>query len=284
MLAAIPALESAGIAAKLAPTTAPGTASGIARSAIKQGVKLVLACGGDGTIHEVINGMIPGDAVLGILPGGTANILARELRITLDPLKAARRIARWSPRRIAVGRATWTNGPAAAGTSQSSYFLCLAGVGFDAYVIHRLSRQLARTFGVAAYVVEAVRQVKRYSFPLVTFRTEKGEIAGSFAVVQRTERYAGWLHLAPGASVFKDQFTLCAFKSRHRSRYIRYALAILTGRHTRLADIELVQTCKVACAAADPQTTVYFELDGELAGHLPAAFELVPDALTVLVP
>jgi diacylglycerol kinase (ATP) len=284
MLEAVAVLESAGMAARLAPTTAPGTASQLARSAVEQGVRLVFACGGDGTIHEVINGMVPGDAALGILPGGTANILARELRMPLDPLRAARAISRWTPRRIAVGRATWMNGSAGEETPQRSFFLSLAGVGFDAYVIHKLQRHLATRFGVAAYVAGAVRQVFHYSFPLISFRTEDKEVTGAFAVVQRTERYAGWLHLAPGASVFKNQFTLCVLRTPRRSRYLRYALAILAGRHTRMADVELIQTCRVECAAADSLNPIYFELDGELAGCLPATFEIVPDALTVLVP
>lgn len=275
----IPVLEKAGIAAKLTPTTAPGTASRLARAAIERGVKLILACGGDGTIHEVMNGMISGGAVLGVLPGGTANIFARELAMPLDPLRAARAMQNWTPRRIAVGRATFENQ-----RRSSAYFLCLAGVGFDAHVIHKLSRMRAVRFGVAAYVAEAVSQIFQYSFPAISFRTNGKEIIGTYGVTQRTERYAGWLHLAPGASLFKDQFLLCVFKGKGRARYFRYAAALVARRHTRLADVELVETQKVECAAVDPSTPVYLELDGEFSGQLPATFELVPDALTVLVP
>jgi diacylglycerol kinase (ATP) len=279
MLESVGVLEAAGIAARLTPTTAPGTASRIARDAVERGVELILACGGDGTIHEVINGMVPGNATLAVLPGGTANIFARELRMPLDPLRAARAIPGWKPRRIALGRAGWGDG-----SEQSSYFLCLAGVGFDAFVIHKLPRERARAFGVAAYVSEAILRVLRYRFPQISFRTEGREIAATFGVVQRTKRYAGWLHLAPGQSVFKNQFLLCVFKGTGRARYFRYAAAILARRHTRLRDVEMIETCKVKCATADPSRTVYFELDGELTGQLPATFELVPDALTVLVP
>lgn len=279
MLEAVPVLESAGIAAKLTPTTAPGTAGLLAREAIARGAKLILACGGDGTIHEVMNGMIPGDGVLGVLPGGTANIFARELGMPVDPLRAARAIHKWKPRRIAVGRATFENK-----RQWISYFLCLAGVGFDAHVIHKLSRKMAVKFGVAAYVAEAVSQVFQYSYPAISFRVNGKEITGTYGVTQRTERYAGWLHLAPGASVFKDQLSLCVFKSKGRMRYVQYAAAILARRHTRMNGVELIETRKVECAAVDPSTPVYLELDGEFVGQLPATFEIVPDALTVLVP
>lgn len=284
MLQAVPVLESVGITATLAPTTGPGTAGRLARTAVDQGIKLILACGGDGTIHEIINGMIPGNAALGVLPGGTANIFARELGMPIDPLAAARSLPRWTPHRVAVGRATWQEGLEGKRTTKSKYFLCLAGVGYDAYIVSKLSRARAMAYGVAAYVAEAVSQTLHYSFPPVSFRTEDGAVTGSFAVIQRTERYAGWLHLAPGASIFKNYFTLCVFKSRRRMRYFRYAAAVVMRRHSRLDDVELIQTFKVECQAVDPAQPVFFELDGELAGQLPVTFEIVSNALTVLVP
>ncbi len=278
------ALEAGGFAARLAPTSAPGSASSLARTAAEQGAELVFACGGDGTINEVINGMLPGSATLGILPSGTANIFARELRIPLDPLRAARECARWSPRRIALGRATWSVAGNDGHAGESRYFLCVAGVGLDAYVIHKLSRDLANNFGVIAYGWEALRQVFRYPFPAISCQTEGRELRATFAVVQRSERYAGWLQMAPGSSVFDNQFTLCTFKSASRWRYFLYALAIVTRRHSRLRDVELLRTCNVSCSPADSSQRVYFELDGELAGMAPVTFELVPDALSVLVP
>lgn len=284
MRQAVEALHAAGIAAKLVTTSAPGAARDLAERAVAEGVKLILTCGGDGTINEAVNGMTPGDAMLGILPGGTANIFARELGMPLDPLQAARELIRWMPRRIALGRATWTNGPENSHAAESRYFLSLAGLGLDAYIIHKLSRSLASALGVAAYGWEALRQVLRYPFPTIACRVKDREIRATFALVQRTERYAGWLHLAPGANVFKDEFTFCAFKSTRRWRYLGYAAAIAARRHTRLSDVELVQTCCVECAADDTSARVFFELDGEWAGQLPATFEIVPDSLTVLVP
>lgn len=278
------ALEAAGIAAALTPTAAPGMARDLAREAVARGAELVLACGGDGTLNEVVNGIAPSKVPLGVLPGGTANVFARELGIALNPVRAARDLSRWSPRRIALGRATWPNGGPPGHSPHTRYFLSLAGIGFDAYVIHKLSRSFANAFGVFAYGYEAGRQVFRYRFPLVSFRVGDREIRGSFAAVQRTERYAGWLRLAPGASIFEDRFTFCIFKSPRRQRYLVYGAAIVARQHARLSDVELIQTHKVACAASDSADPVYFELDGEFAGQLPATFEIVPDALTLLAP
>ena len=277
-------LEAAGIDAALTPTSAPGMARDLARGAVARGAELILACGGDGTLNEVINGIAPGKVPLGVLPGGTANVFARELGIPLDPVQAARDLAQWAPRRIALGCATWPNGGPTGHSPPARHFLSLAGIGFDAYVIHKLSRSFANAFGVFAYGYEAVRQVLRYRFPLISFRIGDRQIRGTFAVVHRTERYAGWLRLAPGASLFEDRFTFCIFKSPGWQRYLVYGAAIVARQHARLSDVELIQTHRVECSADDSADPVYFELDGEFAGQLPATFEIMPDALTLLAP
>jgi diacylglycerol kinase (ATP) len=275
------ALESQGIAAELFPTSAPGVGRQLARQAIEKGAELILACGGDGTLNEVANGVAPGETSFAILPGGTANVFARELGVALNPARAASQLSRWTPRRIALGRATWQE--VGTGEPRARYFLCLAGVGFDAYIIHKLSRKFANDFGVFAYGWEGLRQVFRYHFPTFGCTANGHTTRGTFAVMQRTSRYAGWLRLAPGASIFQDRLTLCLFQSSHRGRYLAYAAAILARRHTRLRDVAMAQTSKVECAAEGGET-VYFELDGELVGQLPVTFDVVPDALTLLAP
>lgn len=276
-------LRQEGIEVKLAPTAEPGDACDLARAAVKEGVELVLVCGGDGTVNEAINGLVPGNATLGIIPGGTANIIGKELRLPHHPLRAARLLPDWTPRRIALGRATWSDAASSAGP-QSRFFISVAGIGFDAYIIHRLSWPLKMGWGVIGYGLEAVRQALRYSFPPFLFRTEDAERRATFAVVHRTGHYAGWLPLAPTASLFEPRFTACLFKSPSRARYFLYAAAVVLRQHLRLADVEVVEGRKVACASEQPGKPIYFELDGELVGELPATFEVVPDALTVLVP
>jgi diacylglycerol kinase family enzyme len=269
---------------------------------VREGDKLILVCGGDGTINEVINGIAPGDASLGILPGGTANIAAKELGLPHDPVQAAREFSTWRPRRIALGLARLSATPDPSGRGpllqqakgdggetpplqeHRRYFLSVAGVGFDAYVVHRLSPAFKLSAGVMAYIVEALRQTWRYPFPRFRCSADGREFHATFAVVHRTSRYAGWFHLAPNANLFEDKLSLCAFHSNRRSRYFVYAAAALARRHRRLHDVELVEDRKVECVAAEPGTRIYIELDGELAGRLPASFEVIPDALTLLVP
>ena len=283
-------LANSGIDAELAPTTRPGQATSLAQAAVAAANDLILVCGGDGTINEVINGLAPGKIPLGILPGGTANILARELQLPQGPVAAARRLSRWSPRRIALGRARWGNGISLlteggfAGLGDCRYYATVAGVGFDAHIVYKLSSQLKMGLGVAGYVLEAFRQLVRYGFPKFSWRADGHERGATFATVHRTKLYAGWLHLAPSASLFRPHLVVCSFPSPSRARYLLYALAVLARQHLRLPDVTLERGTQVFCAPPDATRSIRFELDGELVGVLPATFEIVPDALTLLVP
>lgn len=243
----------------------------------------MIVCGGDGTIHEVINGLSPSCVPLGILPGGTANIIARDLNIPCHPVRAARELPRWQPRRIALGRAKGCAlSPSNGAQTIERYFLSVAGVGFDAYVIYRLGAQFKMSFGVAAYVIESLRQVMRYKFPPVVCQADGQMVGATFAIVQRTSRYAGWFRTAPQQSVTRPGFGLSLFRSHHRLRYLIYGVALLARRP--LGDVHRMETCKAVFAPERPGTPIFFELDGELAGLLPATFEVVPEALTILMP
>jgi YegS/Rv2252/BmrU family lipid kinase len=281
-------LRRAGLEIELSPTSGPDMAHELARAAVEDGADVVFACGGDGTINEVINGLAQSQVPLGILPGGTANILARELRLPLSPVRAARQFARLKPRRIALGRARWSEAHATVGEpptqTNSRYYISVAGVGYDAHIVYKLSPWLKINLGVTGYVLEALRQLVCYSFPKFSCRLDGHERQGTFAVIHRTRLYAGWLHLAPTAGLFTPHFAVCSFPSRSRLRYLLYALAVLTRQHLRLSDVTLDQCTEAVCTPFDSSTTIHFELDGELGGTLPGTFEVIPDALTLLVP
>ena len=275
----------------LAPTAGPGAASELANKAASKGSDIVLVCGGDGTINEVINGLVGSQVALGLLPGGTANILARDMGLPLNPVRAATELSRWSPRRIPLGKATWwiakasINGAPAEKGQAIRYFMTVAGIGFDAHVVYKLSPEMKLSWGVSGYIVEALRQVFRYPFQGFCCRTDGGpDRIATFAAVQRAGNYGGWLHLTPDARFFDDRFTLCLFKSHNRARYFLYAGLVLARQHFHLGDVELLETRKLCCAAQVAGETIRFELDGEPVGTLPATFEIVPDALTLLVP
>ena len=284
-------LRKVGMEVGVSPTAWPGAASELAKEAARKGRDIVLVCGGDGTINEVINGLAGSQVSLGLLPGGTANILAREVGLPLNPVRAAAELSRWSPLRIPLGKATWCiekasiNGAPAQKEQVTRYFVSVAGIGYDAHIVYKLSLEMKSSWGVAGYIMEALRQVFRYPFQGFSCRTDGGpDRIGTFAAVQRARNYGGWLHLTPDARFFDDRFTLCFFKSHNRARYFLYAGLVLARKHLYLGDVELVETRKLCCAAQVAGEAIRFELDGELVGTLPATFEIVPDALTLLVP
>jgi diacylglycerol kinase (ATP) len=262
----------------------------LAQAAVAKGADVVFVCGGDGTINEVLNGLTPSSVPLAILPGGTANIVARELRLPLHPVRAARQFERWTPRRIALGRARWEATKPGVLTGEAAqentcrHYISVAGVGYDAEIVYRLSPWLKTKFGVGGYVAEAFRQLVKYAFPTFSCGLDGLERQCTFAVIHRTKLYAGWLHLGPTAGLFQPEFAVCSFPGRSRLRYLYYALAVVLRQHLRVRGVHLDQCTKVHCKPLDPSQVIRIELDGEYAGSIPATFEIVPDALTLMVP
>ncbi|WP_422305475.1 diacylglycerol/lipid kinase family protein [Candidatus Binatus sp.] len=119
-------LTEAGYEATLVPTAGPGAAVGLARRWATEGVGLIVAAGGDGTINEVAEGMVHSAVPLGILPAGTANVLASETGMSSNLETAARDLLTYTPERISLGRLDFNNGSPA-----RRHFLLMAGVGLD---------------------------------------------------------------------------------------------------------------------------------------------------------
>ena len=277
---AVAVLREAGVDAEIQFTASPGDGRRLATEATTSGCDLIIACGGDGTINEVINGIVPGNTPLAILPGGTANIAAKELGLPGNIVRAARQISACRPYRIPLGRATWED----SGITKQRYFLAVAGIGFDAHIISQLDVGMKLRMGVLAYIWEAVRQVFRYRYQAFQFTADSRATSSTFAVVQRSSRYAGWLRLARPHRVHDLGFSCCLFQGEGPGRYLLYAFGIVTQTHDRLHGVRLLSGSEIRCASDQPETSVYFELDGELAGRIPVTFEVVPDALTILAP
>jgi diacylglycerol kinase (ATP) len=277
---AMAVLRGAGIAADLCFTSNPGDGKQLAIEAVKNGCDLVIVCGGDGTINEVANGMAMGRVPLAVLSGGTANIIAKELGLPGRIAKAARQLPSWRPFRVPMGRATWEE----SGSLRQRYFLAVAGIGFDAHIISRLDVSMKLRMGVAAYCWEAVRQVFRYDFPRFRCAVNGSAASPTFAVVQRSSRYAGWLKLARPHNIHEPGFSCCLFEGSSPGRYLRYAVGVLSRTHRWLDDVRFLSGPSVCCASEQPEGSVYFEVDGELAGRVPVTFDVVPDALTLLAP
>ena len=282
--AAAKILRDAGIKAELAPTLARGSATEIARRAVQQGRELVITCGGDGTINEVVNGLAGSRVPLAVLPAGTANILAKELRIPWDIPAAARLIPGSTLRRIALGA---MSPPRASGSQEGPagmrYFLCVAGAGPDGEIVHVLEESFKQRAGILAYWLEGFHQLFRYDFPQFRISAVGHELVATLIVVGRTQHYGGPFRITTEANLFEDSFELVAYTARSRLRFLMCLPALWLGRLRKMRDIHFWKGTELTCEPAG-EAMVYAQVDGEPVGALPVQFRVVPDALTLVVP
>lgn len=267
-------LANQGISTNLIGTRAPGSAVEQTREQIEAGCDLIVVAGGDGTINEVAQGMLHTRVPLAILPGGTANVLAREMRLSTQMEKAASQISTLKPFRIAAGRLNMSN--------EQRIFVCMAGAGLDAEIVSRVDANLKASIGKFAYYLCGFRQVFK---PLTEFDvTVDGKpYRASFALISRVRNYGGDLEIARGASLLRDEFEVVLFRGTQSVRYLSYLFGVAIGRAEQVNGCQIVRGSSVMCR--EPlDSNIYVQVDGELAGHLPANMEIVPDALTLLAP
>jgi YegS/Rv2252/BmrU family lipid kinase len=267
-------LSQRGLDVSLIPTQGPGTASAQARREIEAGCDLIIAAGGDGTINEVANGMLHTGVPLAILPGGTANVLAREMRIPIHMERAAAQIPALQSCRISVG-VLRING------SDRRCFLCMAGAGLDAEIVSRINPQFKLRTGKLAYYAGGIAQVFR---PLREFEVsvDGKPYQASFALISRVRNYGGDLEIARGASLLRDDFEVVLFRGTAGMRYLPYLMGVAFKRVSGMRGCTSLRARSVVCREPGG-AQIYVQVDGELAGQLPIAAEMLPDALTMLV-
>lgn len=274
------ALPKQGIEAHLVATTAPGSASLQVKRSIDAGCDLIIAAGGDGTINEVANGMLGSGVPLAIFPGGTANVLAHEIGLPINLERAATRLADLHPCRIAIGVLRAGEG------LHPRYFLCMAGAGLDAEIVSRINLDFKLAMGKFAYYLGGFAQVFR---PLREFEVTVDGIPyqSSFALISRVRNYGGDLEIARGASLLRNDFEVVLFRGTLSARYLQYLLGVTLRRAHRMKGCTVLRGSSITCSSPDTNATaaeIYVQLDGELAGKLPITAEIIPDALTLLVP
>ena len=286
---ALAVFREAGVEAEAKETREAGEATLHAQEAINAGCDAVLACGGDGTVHEIVQSLVGTDVALGVIPLGTANALAANLGLIGAPAKVARKLLEAQPERISVGRIHFQDH---AGNPDSRYFVVAAGIGADALVMSRMDAELKRRLGYLLYVVECFRTWATSSFPLFEAALPaNGHGPGRVVDVSqllavRVRSFGGVLRsLAPGASVSNGNLSLLAFKTQSRMRYLSFMLAALAGRHTFNGAVELLETPSIDCRAHNGGSeSLLVEADGEVLGSLPVRLDVVPHSLTLLVP
>jgi diacylglycerol kinase (ATP) len=291
--AALAVLHQAGVEAIAEPTRGQADAAEQARRAIAEGCDTIFACGGDGTAHDVLQGMVGSDTALGIIPLGTANALAHDLRLPLSAVGATRALLTAKPRRIALGRVEYKD---LEGNRGFRFFTVAAGIGVDAHLFYKLNPLVKGHLGMAAYYAKATRLWLTH--PMEKFAVDVEQEAGqknggatsevSQLLAVRIRNFGGVLReLAPGASLDRDDLRMVLFRTSSRWAYLQYIIRGLVGAQWRVGGIDLVHSLKIDCqplVAASGDSRIFVEADGELLGTLPAAISIVPDALALLVP
>ena len=270
-------LREAGHDTWLVPTQGPGTAGAIARRSIADGAELILAAGGDGTINEIAEGVAFSDVPLGILPAGTANVLANEMGLGSSIEGAAASLRECVPTRISMGRLQCVNGSA-----RTRLFLLMAGIGLDAKIVYNLSMPLKARFGKLAYWLAGFSQLGR-ELDEFEVLVEGRRVNCSFALISKVRNYGGDLEIAQSTSLLDDQFEVVLFEGHSSFRFLTYLARVATRKLTGVPGISLIRTSSV-CLPGTTGRRVYIQVDGEYAGHIPASVEIVPDALTLLIP
>jgi diacylglycerol kinase (ATP) len=269
------ALRENGLPAVEVPTTGPLTAGAIARDRIAAGSDLILVAGGDGTVNETVEGMVHSPVPLGVIPAGTANVFAHEVGLAKNVEKAARDLANLEPVRISLGVRRAPSLPA-------KHFLLMAGAGLDAYIVYNVNTNLKARVGKVAYWLAGFGQVgKRLQEFDVTIdgRTSRA----SFGLFSRVRNYGGDLEIARDVSLLDDSFEVVLFEGPSSLRYLHYFSGVLLNRLPHIKGAKILRATKIELSKL-PGAKTWLQIDGETAGELPATLEIVPRALTLLLP
>ncbi|MDP2871280.1 MAG: diacylglycerol kinase family lipid kinase [Bacillota bacterium] len=252
-------------------TEGPGHATLLARDAVASGCRRLIVVGGDGTIQEVVAGILGTDTAVGVVPGGTGNDFSRTHRIPRDP-EAALRLALAGPiKRIDVGK---VNG---------HVFVNVAGVGFDAEVAAWCKHRTRMVSGPAIYVAGIFRHLFTYSPQELTFTLDSRSFQERclLLAVGNGRYYGGGMMMCPGAEADDGQFDVCVGGNLGKLETLRLLPLVFSGRHVGRPKVITYRAKHVTVASRVPMA---IHADGEPVGMLPAEFQIVRNALSVAAP
>ncbi|HXF51153.1 MAG TPA: diacylglycerol kinase family protein [Dehalococcoidia bacterium] len=272
---ALAGVASEGWEGDVVATDAPLHAVELAREAAAAGIDVVVACGGDGTVNEVINGLVGAETTLAVVPAGTANVWAKEARIPRNLRRAFRELARGERRRIDLGRATLAGGT-------PRYFILVAGVGFDGTVVDHVSPLWKARLGAASYVLHGAWDALSLRAQPARVRVDGEALAtGLFwATVSNTRSYGGAVTLSPAARVDDGALDLTLMTRGGPVSVASYLARAFLGTLDRspTAVVRQVRSFEVETAGFAVQ------VDGEYLGETPALVDVVPGAIETVVP
>lgn len=281
-------LRKASSSLEIIYTAAVQDATRLIREKRREGWTLLLCAGGDGTINEIVNGLIDEDDLalnhpppppLGILPTGTGNGLAREIGLPLDPWKAYQALLTGTPKPIFPGKVTRRERVGEAETHR--YFVLLAGAGFDAYVsgwVERRNALLRSLPKLWVYFLLGFFSLFTYRYPPLSFSSGDASYTGSTGVIAKARLIAGPFVFAPSSDLQSRSLTLCLVKPTGPLGYLGMLFPLLFRRKPG-KEVHYVQGRVIEAAGEG-----IIQADGETIGSLPARFTLSERPIDLVYP
>lgn len=266
-------MVATGVRLEIVETRFPGDACGLARAAVDAGHDMVVAAGGDGTIAEVANGLSGTTCRLGVIPLGTANVLAHELELPFDPRAVAAALA--FGRTVAV----WPGVMQHDGDVAARLFVQMVGAGFDAQVVHGLDPFMKRAFGRAAYVLQGLRETVRYRFRPIRVLIDEAETEAVSVIVSKGHLYGGAYRLARGATPTAPGFAVALFDRAGPCSAMMYGAALPLNMIDRMPGFRLIRATAVRILS----DLVPTQADGDAAGQTPLLLTDAKSPMQVVV-
>jgi YegS/Rv2252/BmrU family lipid kinase len=262
-------------------TERPGHARAIAHEEAMAGRKLVIACGGDGTISEVADGLVTagGDVEFGVIPRGTGGDFCRSLEIGNEVFAAAEHVRKSAPRRLDAGRVTFCGSD---GERRSRHFVNVTSVGFSSVVAERTNRSSKRLGGRISFLSAAVLSLATYDDAEVLVSVddlEERRMTLLLAAVGNGRFFGGGMKICPEAILDDGRFDFVTVRGMSRINVVAKIHRIYSGHHLSMPEVQQVRCRKLCVKPADSKAEIPLEIDGETPGRLPATFEILEGAL-----
>ena len=265
-------LEGLGLSVSHCQTKYRNHATEIARKAAARGIDVVVVWGGDGTLNEVAAGLINTRTVMGVIPGGTVNVFAREVGIPMHFEMALKILIDGSVVRIPVGIAN------------DRPFLLMAGVGLDGEVSYQCEPRSHWGLSTIPFWIQGLRLLVTHPMAGLRIRVGEKEIVATGFVAGKTRRYGPHYFLTPQANLREPKLDVVIFRGSNRRDYLRYLWGVLRKTHLQFPDVEHLQTDRLSVATVDPKSCVRYQLDGEPIGLIPLTLGVCDKALSVILP
>jgi len=283
-------------------TERPGHASELARQAVAEGCTLIVAVGGEGTLNEVVNGLVgpegavPPDVVLGIIPSGTGTDFVRTLGIPRDCLQACQRLLRAETTAVDLGEVEYAPLGPAAGAGQGltasyppaeiglrhRYFINVAGLGFDGEVAERVNRSSKALGGTIPYLTNLFITLVSYQNKHVEL-TMDGQTARrrlNSVIVSNGRYFGGGMFIAPHADLQDGLFDVIILGDLNKLEFTQNVPKVYNGTHLTHPKVSEHRAREVRVVS---QERMLIQADGELVGMAPATFRLLPQAIRVKI-